>query len=179
MCKRSRQKEEADPPCQSLAVSTPKAEPLEGRTGAGAAPGPSPRRLPREDGPTPAHSAAPSPAAAKGRTNPSHQPSWQRCRPRRSPGKQRQEKVGKQLLGPVFFPLEEPRPAPHGLARSQGSKEAVRSIRRRRMSRGYSEASGAGEVGRTVGEEELPGWLGPASSSQGLTAPSWAKAPSS
>lgn len=87
--------------------------------------------------------------------------------------------MGKQLLGPVFFPLEEPRPALQSLTRSQGSKEAVRNIRPRKTSRGYSEASRAGEVGWTEGEEELPGRLAPASSSQGLMAPSWAGAPGS
>lgn len=87
--------------------------------------------------------------------------------------------MGKQLLGSVVFPPEEPRPALQRLARSQGSKEAVRSIRQRIMSRSYSAASGAGEAGWTEWEEELPGWLAPASSSQGLTAPSWAGTPRS
>lgn len=44
------------------------------------------------------------------------------------------------------------------------------------MSCGYSEASGAGEVGWTGGEEELSSWLAPASVSRGLTAPFWAGA---
>lgn len=69
--------------------------------------------------------------------------------------------MGKQLLGPVFFPLEEPRPVLQSLARSQGSKEAVRSIRQRIRSRSYSAASGAGEARWTEWEEELPCWLVP------------------
>lgn len=45
------------------------------------------------------------------------------------------------------------------------------------MSRGYSEVSRAGQVGWTEGEEELPNWLAPASSSQGLMTPFLGRSP--
>lgn len=129
-------------------------------------------------GPSQPSSAAYPPAARKG-TSPSYQPSWHdrgicSCQEKRGRGK-----WGSSCWGQSFSPLEEPRPGLQSLARSQGSKEAVRSIRRRKTSRGYSEDSRAGEAGWTEGEEELPGWLAPASSPQGLTAPWWAGAPSS
>lgn len=64
----------------------------------------------------------------------------------------RQEGAGKGLLGPV--------PTLEGqlctARRNQGSKEAVRRIRRRNISHGNSKASRAGGAGWTGGEEELP-----------------------
>lgn len=66
-------------PCQSLAMSTRKADALEGRTRAGARTqtfAQAGRCLGRA-GPSQLSSAAYSPAARKGRTSPSYQPSWQ------------------------------------------------------------------------------------------------------
>lgn len=67
--------------------------------------------------------------------------------------RQRQEKAGEALLGPILPLQEGPRPALQSLA---GAKEAVRSIRQRKTS-GSSKASWASEVGGAQGRRGC--WL--------------------
>lgn len=79
--------------------------------------------------------------------------------------------MGKQLLGSVF-PAGRAKASSEEPGKEPGIQGGSEKYKAKKMFRGYSEASRAGEVGWTEGEEELPGWLAPASSSQGLMGPS-------
>lgn len=108
------------------------------------------------------------PGNQEGRTGPCYQPSHL-IHPQ-LPGKQRQEKAGKGLLGLSPSPAGRAKPSSGEPSKSQVSKEAVRSVRRRKTSSGNSEAARAvRQAGQRWGRACLMG--GSSTSLQGASWP--------